>query len=209
MLFKDYFYLKEGSIKLDIQYIYDWVNRNIEEIINKVKETYKEKYQTYIDESLKVKNLYDNSMSEYDMYISFALPSSNEDVETALSFDKKTNSINVSASTLLNNLKSVEKIKKYIKYAIVHELTHAIDPGRQFKKQDFTSFDKYINTDIEFPAFANQYIEMIKSYANKEKVLDAIRSGKKVPIPEIAKWMDKLSIENKRKFINQLVKEIL
>jgi hypothetical protein len=209
MNFKEYFYLNEGRIQLPVDDVYAWVDRNIEEIISKLKETYKTKYQTYVNAELKLKNLYNDSIDEYEVYMNYKLPSSNEDVETALSFDKNTNMIELSATALINNLKSVEKIKKYIKYGIIHELTHANDPGRKFKKQDFTSFDTYINTDAEFPAFANQYIEIIKAYKNKEKVLDAIRKGKRIPISEIADWMESLSDDNKKKFINLLVKEIL
>ena len=90
-----------------------------------------------------------------------------------------------------------------------HELTHVVDPGRKFKHQKHSSYAELINSDIEFPAFVRQYIELIKNKGISTKVLNAIRSGKQIPVSEIAVWYEQLNDKNKYKFIKQLVKEFV
>ena len=212
MSFERYFYT-EGRIKLPTEEIIKWVTDHFSEMMLKIWETYKEKYGTYIEDSLDVRNEYTNEVESFIINIvdKIHIPDGNEDTLYALSYDKKQGAIEISASAMLDSLKSEDKIRKYVTHGIIHELSHAMDPGREFKKSDSSSFKSYINTDVEFPAFVNQYIELIKGLpeGSRQKFLDAIRSGKRVPNKEVADWMGKLTFQNKMKFIKLLVKEIV
>lgn len=212
MSFERFFYT-EGRIKLPTEDIIKWVNEHFAEMIMKIKETYKEKYGTYIDDSLEVRNEYTDEVESFIINIvdKIHIPDGNKDTLYALSYDKKQGSIEISASAMMEVLKTEDKIRKYVTHGIIHELSHAMDPGREFKKSDSSSFKSYINTDVEFPAFVNQYIELIKGLpeVDRLRVLESIRSGKRVPIKEVADWMSKLTFQNKMKFIKLLVKEIV
>lgn len=201
--------LSEGLVKLPIKIIDVWVDQNIEEIINKLKETYKNKYNTYIEKDLTFVDEYSQEQINITVNIQYSLINANENILSLMHYDKKENAIYISASTILENIKGVDNIKNVLINGIKHELTHVVDPGRKYKKQNFSSYEDYINSDIEFPAFSRQYIELIKNKGYSSKALNAIRTGKDIPIKEIAQWYKKLNPKNKKKFINQLVKEIL
>ncbi len=211
MLFEKFFYT-EGRIKLPTEEIIKWVNDHFSEMMSKIHETYEKKWGTYIEDSLKVRNEYTQEVESFIINIvhKIHIPNGNKNILYALSYDEKQGAIEISASAMIEVLKAEDKIRKYVTHGIIHELSHAMDPGREFKKSDSSSFKSYINTDVEFPAFVNQYIELIKGLSddNKRKVLDAIRNGKRIPIKEVADWMSKLTFENKMKFIKLLVKEI-
>jgi hypothetical protein len=200
---------KEGLIKLPIDVIDVWINSNIDEIISKMKETYTKGYNTFVDSEIVFNDAYTKEEIRVPVNIQKTLRSVNDTTEAAMYYDKKENAIYISAKTILENIKSADKIKQYIKNGIQHELTHIVDPGRKFKTQKHSSFSELINSDIEFPAFLRQYIELIKNKGNSIKVLNAIRKGQKIPIPEIAEWFSQLNDENKKKFIKELVKEVL
>lgn len=200
--------IKEGLIKLPIETIDSWIDSHTDEILSKIKETYLKGYNTFVDDEIVFINPYNNEEVRVPVNIQNKLRSVNDETDTALYFDKKENAIYLSAKALVDNLETKNKIKEYVKNGIHHELTHVIDPGRRFKTQKHDTFSDYVNSDIEFPAFLQQYIQLIKNKGNSLKVLNAIRTGKKIPIPEIANWFNNLTTDNKRKFIKELVKEL-
>lgn len=201
--------INEGLVKLPVSDITKWVDDNINDIIDKLKETYKNGYNTYIDNNISFVNPYTNEKDELTVNIQKKLFSDNENMDSLMHYDRKEHALYLSANTFLERLKTMPKIKEYIKKGIIHELTHVVDPGREYKKQQHGSYDEYINSDIEFPAFMRQNIEYIKS--NPElipKVLDALRYGKNIPNKDISTWYNKLTDKNKKKFVNELVKEL-
>lgn len=201
--------LSEGLIKLPVDVINSWVESHTDELISKLKETYQKGYNTFIDDEIVFTNPYNNEEVRVPVNIQNKLANVNPDIETVMHYDKKENAIYLSAKTLLDNFKSLDKLKQYVKNGIQHELTHLVDPGRKFKQQKHGSFSELVNSDIEFPAFSRQYIELIKDKGLVIKTLNAIRQGKRIPVVEIAKWFDTLDDKNKKKFMNQLVKETL
>lgn len=201
--------INEGLVKLPVSDITKWVDDNINDIIGKLKETYKNGYNTYTDNNLSFVNPYTNEKDELTVNIQKKLFSDNEHIDSLMHYDRKEHALYLSANTFLERLKTIPKIKEYVKKGIIHELTHVVDPGREYKKQQHGSYDEYVNSDIEFPAFMRQNIEYIKS--NPElipKVLDALRYGKNIPNKDISTWYNKLTDENKKKFVNELVKEL-
>lgn len=202
--------ISEGLIKLPTIVINKWVDDNISEIVEKIEETYNKGYDTYIDQHIIFQNPYNNTQEDITVNIRKVLTSVNENIETALYFDSNEQSIYISALVMIDRLKTEAKIKSFIKNGILHELTHVVDPGREFKHQQHDSYENYINSDIEFPAFAQQYVNLIKTKSNneKEKIINSIRTGSKFHIKEINDWYNQLNEKNKKKFINILVQEL-
>lgn len=198
----------EGMVKLPVDVVNKWVDENLSDILNKLKETYKNGYNTYTDNNLKIINPYTGEEEDLTVNIQKKLFSDNEHIDSLMHYDRKEHAIYLSANTFLERLKTPNKIQEYIKKGIVHELTHVVDPGREHKKQEHGSYEDYINSDIEFPAFLRQNIEFIRNNPKIiQKTLNAIRTGTKLPSADLDKWYNQLNKVNKKKFINQLVKE--
>jgi hypothetical protein len=92
-------------------------------------------------------------------------------------------------------------------------MTHAIDPGRQYKKNEYNSYEDYVNNDVEFPAFATMFISKLKTKITDNKIkvatlADGIRIGR-IPDKETNTFYSMLNDTNKKKFISYIYKEIL
>jgi hypothetical protein len=205
----------EGTIKLPTAEIESWLKSHIDEIVAKLKETAAQGYQTYVDDGINVKNPYTNEPLDVTLYINkkLTLPD-NDTIDPVLYYDAKTSSIHINAKLVLQLYKSKNTLYAALLKGIIHELTHAVDPGRAHKTNDMGSYDEYINNSVEFPAFANMYLNKLKNKIQSGKLqvdalADAIRSGKKIPDIEVGGFMNKLNPENRTKFINYIYKELI
>ena len=118
----------------------------------------------------------------------------------------------MNAEKFLNVIKK-KQMRTQLLISLVHELTHAIDPGLDKKPQESENYDSYINSDREFPAFVNMYIELInnnilKNPKLKEQILNSLRTGSKFPIKEIDNFINLLTPENKNKFLKLIYQNI-
>ena len=208
MLFKDYFY--EGTVKVPTEEIRKWVDSHFEEFVTKLKETLKTGYNTDIEDYLILTNPYTNEKMEIPIEIQKNILSSNES-GSLLRFDAVNRRVLINATNFYNEYK--RNLKDGFISGLIHELTHAIDPGVANKKKKFTpgSYDDLVNSDIEMVALNREYIDRIKHLSDNKRLLafDKIRKGKPLGIREIDDYLSSLNPENKRKFISQLVKEVL
>lgn len=188
----------ESLVSLPENSIRQWLAKNTDELLEKIQETYTQGYNTYVEDTI------DMDGRPITVNIQKKLLSTSDDMDTALYFNEKEDAIYISANALVDNLKKMDKIKAYVIRGIWHELTHVNDPDRLAHKQDFTSYDSYVNSPREFPAFARMFIEEIKNSdpAIKAEVIDALQRGKKTPLKDLDKWYKKLTPENKKKFIS-------
>jgi GNAT superfamily N-acetyltransferase len=205
----------EGTIKVPTQEIEEWLKANLDDIITKAKESAAQGYETYTDNNITVNNPYTNEPLDVSMIFrkKLSIPD-NDTIDPVLYFDAKSATIYVNASLILSLYKSKPSLYAGFLKSIIHELTHAIDPGRAHKKNDYNNYDEYVNNSVEFPAFANMYLNKLKNKIQSGKLqanvlADAIRSGKKIPDIEVGGFMNKLNPENRTKFINYIYKELL
>jgi hypothetical protein len=201
--FKDY--LKEGLVKVPTNELRSWVDRNYTEFINKLNETLKNGYDTNIDENIKVKNPYNNEVSDIAIEIRKNILETNS-VNVYFLFDPKHDTIFINASNFIKYKK--DKYKEMLLSGIIHELTHNIDPGFKHTNIDTSTYDSYINSEKEFQAYANEYIDRIKHNPNKKDLLNKLTYGKKIGIKDIDDFYSELNPDNKKKFIKLLYKEI-
>ena len=208
MIFKDYFY--EGMVKVPTEEIRKWVDSHYEEFVVKLKETLTKGYNTDIEDYLILTNPYTNEKMEIPIEIQKTILSSNE-AGSLLRFDAVNRRVLINATNFYNDYK--RNLKDGLISGLIHELTHAIDPGVANKKKKFApgSYDDVVNSDIETVAFNREYIDRIKHLPDNKKLLvfDKIRKGKPLGIKDIDDYISSLNPENKRKFISQLVKEVL
>lgn len=202
MNFKTYYTLNEGLISVPIDYIKSWVDNHIDEIISKIKETIKTKYETYVDDNLLINGI------EIPVIIVNKTKSSN----AFMSFYFSSNEIYIYAPSIVSYMKNKQKFKNFIYSSIIHEITHMVDKGNMKKKTNFDNdtYSTYINSDLEFPAFANEMINKIlnKTEEQKLQILDSLRYGKAIKDREVNQFMKYLNEKNKIKFINYVVKNI-
>jgi deoxycytidine triphosphate deaminase len=201
--FKKYFF--EGLIKVPTNEIRAWVERNYDEFINKLNETLKNGYDTNIDENIKVKNPYNNEVSDIAIEIRKNLLDINKNPLYFL-YDPQNQTFFINASNFIKYKK--ENYKEMLLSGIIHEFTHSIDPGFKHTTTDKTSYETYINSQKEFQAYANEYIDRIKNNPNKTKMLNNIVHGKNIGIKDIDDFYSDLNPDNKKKFIKLLYKEI-
>jgi hypothetical protein len=210
MLFKEYFYLNEGMLKVPVEDIRTWVESHYVEFVTKLKETLKNGYGTDVSDYLVLKNPYTNENIELSVEIQKSILSSNEG-GSLLRFDKQNNRILINATNFFKAYKN--DLKTALISGIIHEVAHAIDPGVAGKHKKFVpgSYDDIINSDIETVAFNREFIDRIKNLDSEKKarILDRIRKGKAIGIKDVDDYYSSLNPKNKTKFINQLVKEIL
>ena len=205
----------EGTIKVPTQEIEEWLKANLDDIIAKAKESAAQGYETYTDNNITVKNPYTNEPLDVSIIFrkKLSIPD-NDTIDPVLYFDAKSATIYVNATLIFSLYKSKPSLYAGFLKSIIHELTHAIDPGRSHKTNDMGSYDEYVNNSVEFPAFANMYLNKLKNKIQSGKLqvnvlADSIRSGKKIPDIEVGGFMNKLNPENRTKFINYIYKELL
>jgi len=188
--------MNETLVSLPTNSIRQWLSKNIDELLQKIQETYTQGYNTYVEDSIEMDG---RSIS---VNIQKKLLSTSPDIESALYFNEKEDAIYISADSLVSNLKKLDKIKAFVTRGIWHELTHVNDPNRLQHKQDLSSYAAYINSPREFPAFARMFIEEIRDADKslRDAVLVAIQQDKKIPMKDIDTWYKKLTPENKEKF---------
>jgi len=186
----------ESLVKLPTDSIRQWLSQNIDEILQKIQETYTQGYDTYVNADIVIDD------KPIAVYIQKKLMSASPDIESALYYNEKDSSIHISADSLVSNLKKLDKIKSFVIRGIWHELTHANDSERLNHPQEVSSYDAYVNSPREFPAFARMFIEELRDADKslRDAVLSAIQQGKKIPVKEIDTWYQKLTPENKEKF---------
>lgn len=200
MNFKTYFY--EGIIKVPTEYVMQYVNQHIEELINKIKETLKTGYENYIEDNLIINDI------EIPIIIQ-------QDINPKNSYlSAQNDNIYLSAKNLKSLIKNKLQFISFLNNAIIHEITHLLDKGLKHKPQ-YTGNDKseYINSPREFVAFQNMHINTIKNNINKdisykEKVIDSFRKGSNFPDNTIDEFIKMLNLKNKIKFTNNVLNNI-
>jgi len=197
----------EGMVKVPVDEIRAWVDTHIEEFKAKLSETLAQGYNTDIEDYLIIENPYNNEKIEFVIAIQKSMlkwKGSN----LIFLVDANTNTITINATRFIANYKN--NIKDGLISGLVHELTHAIDPGYSKKDDTGDNYDDYVNSDKEYVAYNREFIDRIKHMppANQEKILDRIRKGKPLGVKEIDDYYSSLTPENKTKFINQLYKEL-
>lgn len=199
----------EGMVRVPVEEIRSWVDSHFQEIKAKLSETLAQGYNTSIDDYIKITNPYTNEPMEVSLEIQKSVLSMNSG-GSLLRFDIQNSRILISAVNFVKEYKN--NLKDGLISGIIHELTHAIDPGVANKKKKYTpgSYDDIVNSDIETVAFNREYIDRIKHMppANQEKILDRIRKGKSIGVKDIDDYYSSLTPKNKTKFINQLYKEL-
>lgn len=202
-------HLKEGLIKLPIDEIRKWAESHFEEFKNKLLETIKTGYDTYLNDDLIFTNPYTGEKINIGIQIFKTTISTVAGADEMMSYDKDTRMININASNFFNAYK--RDLKSNFISGIVHEMTHEVDPGIKYKSASGASYEDYINSEKEFVAYTQESIDRIKNLPidKKKIILDKIRFGKKIGIRPIDNFVTSLTPDKKRKFIKLLIKEIL
>lgn len=205
MTFKKFFL--EGVIKLPIEYIKKFIDDHIEEIIIKINETLKTNYDNYVEDNIIINGI------EIPITIVKSIP--NSDAYVSIDLNKGTD-IYIDANNVKQLMKTKDNFKKTLFSFFVHEITHILDKG-VFKKpaspRSFDDYSGYVNSLREFPALSNEYIIKIQNKINsnpnyKEFLIDAFKKGKSIKIKEIDDFIKLLTDDNKKKFINNVLKSI-
>jgi hypothetical protein len=206
MNFKQFY--KEGLVRTPTDDIRKWVESHYEEFITKLKETLTKGYNTDINDYFVFSNPYTKENMEIGIEIQKKVMNSG-DTETALYYDPKNRMITISAEEFYKEFKS--NLKEGLIGSIIHEVTHSIDPGFTKKPMVVGDFEDYANSEREIVAFNREYIDRIKHLTKPKQlvILDKIRKGMLPGIKDIDDYVSSLNLRNKKKFINQLVKEIL
>jgi hypothetical protein len=199
----------EGVVQVPVDDIRSWVETHYDEFVNKLKETLTKGYNTYIEDGLILTNPYNQEQLDLTVEMQKNVMSSSEG-GSYFRIDVPNSRILVNATNFYNDYK--KDLKNGLISGLVHEVTHMMDPGvTNMKKQVKPgSYTDTINSDIEFPAFAREYIDQINHLTdeNKMKILDRIRKGKALGMKEIDEFMNDLTPENRTKFIKYLYKEL-
>lgn len=195
------FVLNEGLVKLDTDALVNWTREHFSEFLTKLKETLKNGYDTYIDDSIKTTNAYTNEPTEVTLYIKKNIVSKNKDAIRVVEYEPSDKTITVNATAFNNQYKTIKAMKSGLFQAIVHELTHEVDPGVPHKKKA-DDYQGYINSSHEFAAHVQQYVQVLKSLNDKQKsiILERMKSGKKFGIKDIDEFISYLTPDNKQKF---------
>jgi hypothetical protein len=187
----------------------------MDDIIAKAKESAAQGYETYTDNNITVKNPYTNEPLDVSMIFrkKLSIPD-NDTIDPVLYYVDESSTIYVNSELIFKLYKSKNALYGGLLKSIIHELTHAIDPGRPYKRNDYDNYDEYVNNSVEFPAFANMYLSKLKNKIQSGKLqinvlVDAIRSGKKIPDTEVDGFISKLNPKNRSKFINYIYKELI
>lgn len=202
-------------IKLPMDYIREWIKSHFNEFLHKLHETNEKGYGTYIEDSLKFINPYTNEQIEISIEIQRNLYNPDEDnsIGDILQYIPKKDMILIGAKSFLHYFKSKQDIYGGLLRGITHELTHVVDPDRTSHPQELDSgYDVYVNSPREFPAFARMHIEYLRHRMEdpvyKKKVIDALKSGKKLPDSHTQEFIDKLNDNNLSIFKKLLQKEL-
>jgi hypothetical protein len=200
----------EGLIKVPVDEIRQWVETHYDEFVSKLKETLTKGYNTYVEDGLILTNPYNQEKLDLTVEIQKNVMSSSEG-GSYFRIDVPNSRILVNATNFYNDYK--KDIKSGLVSGLVHEVTHMMDPGvTSMKKQvNLGSYTDRINSDVEFPAMAREFIDQINHLPdeNKTKILDRIRKGKALGMKEIDEFMNDLTPENRTKFIKYLYKELV
>lgn len=203
MRFKEFYYLSEGLIDVPKEYIKSFIDSHINEIKSKIKETNAKKYETFIDDNLIINN------QEIPITIVPTIPNS----EAYMSVDlKKGMDIYLDAKNLIGMLNNKD-FSDFLFSSFIHEITHLVDKGAFEKSAAPNSqddYDQYLNSDREFPAYANEMINKINSKTDEEKqaIIMDLKWGNPLIDDEIQDFISRLNKKNKHKFINYIVKAI-
>lgn len=201
-------------IKIPYEEIDQWLKGHFSEILEKMKESAKNGYQTYTDDNINVTNSYSGDPFDIGFVCNNKLSLPGNETDVLLYYEPSTKTIHINSLLALKTYKTKESLYSAILEGLIHELTHASDPGRKFKKNDYTDYSEYVNNDVEFPAFVNMFINKLKNKIRDGKldvdtIASAVRSGKNIPDKETASFMNNLNDDNRRKFIKYIYKEII
>jgi uncharacterized protein YeeX (DUF496 family) len=197
----------ESLVKLPTEDIRQWVDVHYDEFIAKLTETLKKGYDTTIDDYIVFTNPYTKEKFEVFVEIRKNVMNMNKH-RLELYFDHKHRQIVINASVFYANYK--KNLREALISGLLHELTHAVDPGSDFRSTSIKDYGDYANSEGEFVAHSQEYADMVKHLpdAKKEAVLNRIRAGKKTGIKDMDIFISYLHADNRKRFIKNLYKAI-
>lgn len=207
MRFKEFYYLSEGLIDVPKEYIINYIDRNFDEFKTKIANVSKSKISDYIEENLLING------DEFTISID---PSIRNNEYISFLIDPNKYDIKINATKLVEKIKQKD-FKNYLIESFIHEITHYLDKGLSYKKvtpvENDEDYIKNINSDMEFPAIANELVFRIKSLLEKKKltkeqILDSFRYKTKFPDKIVNNMLNDFNEKNRSKFINYVVHSI-
>lgn len=201
--------MREGTVNFSTDDVHNFVDSHIVEIFSKLKETYTKGYVTSVDDYLNIDNPYTKEVIKILVEFHNHIYTGTENLEYLAVANLENTTVKFNASHLLK--KYGKNLKEILTSTLIHEISHFIDPGVKKKTDPESDYDSQVNSDMEALAFNKEYIDRISRMSSGKKaiILNKIRKGKPFNIPDIDDYMSSLTQHYKRKFIKELVKEIL